>query len=227
MLLVEDDVNLTYIIKSILESVIGGYEICVGLNGAEGLEHLKSFTPDIVVSDIEMPVMNGLEMVKKIRETNLNVPIVFTTGKIAPQDVTAGYDVGADNYIKKPFTPEELDAHVKTIINLKNNSRLQVKNAIYQIGKYTFEPKKLSLIYPDSGKIELTARESQILEMLVQRKGEIINRDEILKMFWDNADPYFASRSLDVFISKLRKYLSKDETISIKNVKPVGLILDF
>ena len=227
LLLIEDDVNLGYIVKSGMEDVIGGYDVEIALNGEEGLKLLKSYSPDVIVSDIEMPVLGGLEMVRKIRQTNLDIPIIFATGKISPKDVTIGYETGADNYIKKPFTPEELDAHVRTLINIKKSGSQRVKNAIYTIGKYTFEPKKFTLIYLDSEKIKLTAKESQILELLVQNKGEIVDRDDILNMFWEKMDSYFASRSLDVFITKLRKHLSNDISISIKNVKPIGLILDF
>ena len=228
LLLIEDDVNWGYVIKSIMEDVIGGYEVDLAVNGEEGLEHLRSFTPDVIVSDIAMPVLNGLEMVKKIRQTDSDLPIVFATGRNTSKDVTVGYEVGADNYIKKPFTPEELDAHVKALINIKNNSKLRLKNTIRKIGKYyTFEPKNFALIYNDSEKKLLTARESQILELLLEHKGEIVKREGILERFWENADPFFASRSLDVFITKIRGYLSKDASVSIKNIKQIGLILDF
>jgi DNA-binding response OmpR family regulator len=227
LLLIEDDIHLGYIIKSSMEDVIGGYEVSLASNGEEGLERLKSFNPDVVVSDIEMPVMNGFETVKKIRQTNLDLPVIFASGKNSPKDVTVGYDVGADNYIKKPFTPEELDAHVKTLINIKTNSRLRLKNAVHKIGKYTFQPKNFTLTYDDSGEKILTARESQILELLLKQKGEIVKREDLLETFWENQDPVYASRSLDVFITKLRGYLSKDPSISIRNVKMTGLILNF
>jgi DNA-binding response OmpR family regulator len=228
LLLVEDDVNLVYIIKSSFEIIIGGYEVKTAANGAEGLACLKEFHPDIIVSDIEMPVMNGLEMVKKIRQTDKEIPIVFTTGKIAPQDVTAGYEAGVYNYIKKPFMPEELDAHIKALINLKTETKIRIKKELYPIGKYMFNPKNFTLLYEHSEKetLTLTARESGILELLLTNKGEVVKREYILETFWENADPVFSSRSLDVFISKLRRYLSKDASISIKNIKSVGLILD-
>ena len=226
LLLIEDDLNLGYIIKSAMEDVIGGYEVDVALNGEEGLNYLKSSIPDIIVSDIEMPVLNGLDMVKKIRQTNLDLPIILATAKITSKDVTIGYEAGADNYIKKPFAPEELDAHIKRLINMKNNVRLQLKNAIHIIGKYTFDPKKRTLIYNDSKKKVLTAKESQILELLLKHKGEVVKRDDILITFWPESD-YFTSRSLDVFISKLRRYLSQDSSISIENIRSTGLVLDF
>ncbi|MDR2622546.1 MAG: response regulator transcription factor [Dysgonamonadaceae bacterium] len=227
LLLIEDDINLSYIIKSSLEEIIGGYEVDTAANGAEGLVLWKELHPDIIVSDIEMPVMNGLEMVKKIRQTDMKIPIVFVTGKIASKDVTTGYEAGVNNYIKKPFSPEELDAHIKALINLKNDMKVRTKNKLYQVGKYLFDPKNFTLTYDNSEKKGLTARESKILELLSKHKGEIVKREDFLEMFWENQDSTFASRSLDVFISKLRKYLSKDTSISIKTIKTTGLILDF
>jgi DNA-binding response OmpR family regulator len=227
LLLIEDDTNLSYIIKSGLEEITGGYEVKTAANGAEGLVLWEKFHPDIIVSDIEMPVMSGLEMVRKIRQIDREIPVVFITGKIASKDVIAGYEAGADNYIKKPFMPEELDVHIKTLINLKINSKLRKKNAIHRIGKYTFDPKNLTLTYDDSERRTLTTKESQILELLVGHKGEIVKRGDMLEMFWENTDIVFASRSLDVFICKLRQYLKKDAAVSIINVKTIGLILDF
>jgi len=227
LLLVEDDANLAYMIKSNLEDILEEYEVCLATNGKEGLEALKSFTPDVIVSDIDMPGLNGIEMVKIIRQTNADIPIIFASGKIGSKDVTQGYSAGVDNYIKKPFTHEELDVHIKTLINIKNNSRLRLINAIHKIGKYTFDPKNLSLTYNDSEKKIMTAKESQILAMLWENKGEIVRRDDIIEKCWEKMDPVFASRSLDVFITKLRGYLSKDTSISIKNIKATGLILDY
>ena len=226
LLLIEDDINLGYIIKSALEDLFGGYEVSLASNGKEGLDRLEAFTPDIIVSDVGMPILNGLEMVKTIRQTNWDLPIIFATGKITSKDVIRGYEVGADNYIKKPFTPEELDAHIKTLINIKNNSRLRLKNAVHKIGKYTFDPKNFTLAYNDSEKRVLTAKESRILALLLEHKGEIVKRDDILKTFWPESD-YFTSRSLDVFISKLRSYLSQDASVAIKNIKATGLVLNF
>ena len=227
LLLIEDEFQLSYMIKSGLEDMIGGYEVDCVSNGEEGLERLKSSLPDVIVSDIMMPVLNGLDMVKKIRQTGSNLPVIFATAKNAPKDVVMGYAAGANNYIKKPFTPEELDAHIEAALNRKNNNTQQQKNAIHKIGNYTFIPKNFSLFYKDTDKKVLTATESHILELLLQHKGEIVKRETILELFWEKGDTKYTSRSLDVFISKLRNYLSNDISVSIKNVKSAGLILDF
>lgn len=225
LLLIEDDMDWAYIMKSSLEEIIEGYEVNIAANGKEGLVLLDAFCPDIVVSDIKMPEMDGLDMVRKIRQTDKEILIVFATGKTSAKDVAAGYEAGVNNYIKKPFLPEELDAHIKALINLRNETKVKIKKTVYAIGSYQFDPKNLFLLYNFQKQL-LTVREAQILELLVENKGEIVRRDAILLKFWDFNDPY-TSRSLDVFIAKLRGYLSKDPSIRITNVKSVGLILDF
>ena len=112
LLLVEDDANLCYIIRGGLEDMIGGYEVMTASNGEEGLKIWKEQHLDIIISDIEMPVMDGYEMVRRIRETDGFIPIVFTSGRVSPKDVVKGYELGVNNYIKKPFVAEELDAHI-------------------------------------------------------------------------------------------------------------------
>ncbi|MDR1370005.1 MAG: response regulator transcription factor [Dysgonamonadaceae bacterium] len=225
LLLIEDDSSLGYIIKSSLEEMIEGYEVALAVNGEEGLAFWKTFCPDVIVSDIEMPVMTGLDMVRKIRQTDAEIPIVFITGKTTSKDVTIGYGVGVNNYIKKPFLPEELDAHIKALINLKSSTKVKMKGALYQIGKYRFEPKSFVLIY-DSEKQKLTAREAQILELLVENKGELVKREDILLKFW-RVNDFYTSRSLDGFITRIRRHLSKDPSVRITNLKANGLILDF
>jgi DNA-binding response OmpR family regulator len=212
-------------VKTSLEEMIGDYEVSVAENGEEGLALWQSFCPDIIVSDIEMPVLNGLETVKKIRETDTETPVIFATGKTSSMDVTNGYNAGVNNYVKKPFLPEELDAHIKALINLSNGNKTRTKNSSYTIGQYVFDPKNFFLTY-DSEKKRLTAKESKILEVLLENKGEIVNRKDILIKLWES-DDFFCSRSLDVFITKMRKYLSKDPSIHITNAKGIGLILNF
>ena len=109
LLLVEDDANLSYIIQGGLEDMIGGYEVIIACNGKEGLEKYRQVKPDIIVADIEMPVMDGYEMVRRIRETDRELPILFSSARVSPKDVVKGYELGVDNYVKKPFLPEELE----------------------------------------------------------------------------------------------------------------------
>lgn len=225
LLLIEDDPNLSYIIKNSFEEIIGGYEVTIAADGEEGLTLWKTVRPDIIVSDIEMPVLKGLDVIKKIRKSDAEIPFVFATAKTASKDVIAGYEAGANNYIKKPFIPEELDAHIKALVNLKFDAKVQMKNALLKIGKYLLDLKKFYLIY-NTERIKITNREFQILKLLAEKKGEVVKRQDILLKFWGLEDT-FTSRSLDVFITKLRRSLSKDPSIKITNIKRIGLILDF
>lgn len=229
VLLVEDDKNLCFILRSSLEQMIGGYQVTVATNGREGLDALEREAFDVVVSDVEMPVMDGKEMTHAIRERHPNLAIILITGLTTARDVINGYQSGADFYIKKPFLPEELDAHIQAILRMKRENRPapiaeKETNVTYTIGQYRFVSSGNQLLFGDERQ-NLTPKEARILEMLCQRKGEVVNRDEILTAIWETAD-FYSSRSLDVFITKLRKYLSKDPHITLKVLKGVGICLE-
>ena len=226
LLLIEDDTQLTYMVKCGLEDMIGGYEIITATNGEEGLKQWKEQTPDIIVSDIEMPVMNGFDMVTKIRETDGRIPIILASGLISPKDLTHGYDTGVNNYIKKPYIPEELDAHVKALLKMINGERSKNNTSVYTLGSYRFDASKAELCDRDGKTMSLTQRESQILQILCDSAGETVKREAILARFWPEAD-YLSSRSLDVFVAKLRNRLAADDTISIVTVRGVGLKITF
>ena len=214
LLLVEDDENLAYMEKSCFEDIIEGYEVKTAVNGRQGLEEWKTFQPDVIVSDIDMPIMDGLEMVRKIREVDGDTIILFTTGLTSPKDLKAGYAAGANNYVKKPFIPEELDAHIQSLMRLKegkrstNNSQLTLKNQ------------------EDHSEKMLTAREAKILELLAVNKNEVVRRDAVLSRFWDVEDKdYFASRSLDVFIKKIRTAIEDEPSVELRTIRGVGFKL--
>lgn len=227
LLLVEDDTSLRYIIQGGLEDMIGGYEVITAANGEEGLKLWKEHRPDVIVSDIEMPVMDGYEMVKRIRETDGETPILFSSARVSPKDVVKGYGIGANNYIKKPFIPEELDAHVHALLKLSKGEKAKDESQCYKLGKeYLLDATHATLKHSSSGTSKtLTVRETGLLQMLCEKRGEVVRREAILDKFWNTEDDYFASRSLDVFVTKLRKLLSEDPTVSIKTVKGVGLML--
>ena len=227
ILLVEDDKNLSFILKSSLEQMIGGYEIEVATNGKEGLEKLAAGRFDVIVSDVEMPVMDGVTMVRQVRERYPDVAIVFITGLTTARDVINGYQSGADFYIKKPFLPEELDAHIQAVLKVKRSASVPEADGKdrYTIGKYSFFPSQNLLCDEDGYQRSLTPKEAKVLEMLCQRKGRLVSREEILIAIWQTAD-FYSSRSLDVFITKLRKYLAKDPHIGLKVQKGVGIELE-
>lgn len=229
VLLVEDDKNLCFILKSSLEQMIGGYEVTTAANGKEGLELLAKGNFDVIVSDVEMPVMDGMTMVEHIRRHYPQLAIIFITGLTTARDVINGYQSGADFYIKKPFLPEELNAHIQAILKIKQNTPTAqegptVAEESYTIGTYRFFPSQHQLSHT-TGQQTLTPKETKILEMLCQQKGRIVSRDAILTAVWGTAD-FYSSRSLDVFITKLRKYLSQDPAVSIKSLKGVGVSLE-
>lgn len=227
VLLVEDDKNLSFILKSSLEQMIGGYEIEVATNGKEGLEKLAAGRFDVIVSDVEMPVMDGVTMVRQVRERYPDVAIVFITGLTTARDVINGYQSGADFYIKKPFLPEELDAHIQAVLKVKRSASMPEADGKdrYTIGKYSFFPSQNLLCDEDGYQRSLTPKEAKVLEMLCRRKGHLVSREEILIAIWQTAD-FYSSRSLDVFITKLRKYLAKDPHIGLKVQKGVGIELE-
>lgn len=226
LLLVEDDTNLSYIVHSGLQEIIGGYEVITAFNGKEGLEAWREHHPDIIISDIDMPVMNGFEMVRLIRETDGDTPILFASALTSPKDVRKGYDIGVNNYVKKPFIPDELDAHLHAILKMKEGTKSRDESGICRFGKYVLDAKQAFLLNNESGnKTTLTVRESQLLQLLAQNKGEVVNRETILNRFWNTDDDYFASRSLDVFITKLRKLFANDPQIDIVTKRGIGLSL--
>ena len=227
LLLVEDDENLAYMEKSSLEDIIGGYEVKTAINGKDGLEVWKDFQPDVIVSDIDMPIMDGIEMVKRIREIDGDTIILFTTGLTSPKDLKAGYAAGANNYVKKPFLPEELDAHIQSLMRLKQGRRSANASNTVKLGKYLLDADHATLKNQEEGTEKmLTAREAKILEILAVNKNEVVRREAILSRFWGVEDKdYFASRSLDVFIKKIRTAIEDEPNVELKTVRGVGFKL--
>ena len=219
LLLVEDDASLAYIEKTGLEDIIGGYEVITATNGKEGLLAWQESKPDVIISDIDMPVMNGFEMVERIRETDNDVIIIFTSALTSPNDVKAGYRLGINNYVKKPFVPEELDAHIQALMKMRGGMKTQKEISHYKLGKYTLDAEHATLRNDETGISQtITQREAQILQLVVRREA-------ILSRFWNTEDDYFASRSLDVFVNKLRKLLAGETKITLKTVRGIGLQL--
>lgn len=226
LLLVEDDANLSYIVQSGLQDLIGGYEVATAANGKEGLKAWEEFRPDIIISDIDMPVMDGYEMVRRIRETDGDTPVLFASALVSPRDVKKGYEIGANNYVKKPFVPDEMDAHIRAILKMKEGSKSRNETDCYKFGAYTLDAARATLRNNDTDRMRtLTAREAQVLQLLADNLNEVVRREVILSRCWNTEEDYFASRSLDVFISKLRKLFEEDECIEIKTIRGVGLML--
>lgn len=227
VLLIEDDEACAYTIKGGLE-LIFGYEVVVAREGKEGLVMYSEFCPDVVVTDIEMPKMDGYQLVEQIRAIDKSVIIIIESQRTMPKDVLKGFELGIDDYIKKPYVAEELDVRIKKIIELKSSQPKKEKTIptdYYFIGNYKFDFINRTLQYNDF-KQKLTPFDFSILKILYDNKNTVVPRNEILDKIWGGHDEY-KSRCLDIFTSKLRKYLIKDSTVELCTVTGVGLKLQF
>ena len=214
ILLVEDEKNLVRIILDTL--VQEGFEIEVAYNGNEGLLKFHEIRPHIIVTDIMMPRMDGFEMVKRIRETDRNTPILFLSAR--SDDVVTGFELGCNDYLKKPFGIAELIVRIKALVNKPRVER-QCKN-FYTLGQYMFNPIAQTLSY--QGVLsDLSHRESEILRHLCENREQVVHTQSILLELWGD-DSFFNTRSLHVFITKLRHKLAKDKNIRIVNVRGIG-----
>lgn len=215
ILLAEDEPSLGQIVKESLES--RDFEVDYVKNGQEALEFYHQERPDILILDVMMPKKDGFSLALEIRQENKHIPIVFLTAKSQTKDVVEGFSVGGNDYLKKPFSIEELIVRINALLN-RVAIRLDTENI--PLGKYSFNATKQHLKFNDNT-IPLTHRESSLLYHLWQKRNEILDRSFILNKLWEN-DDYFSARSMDVFISKLRKKLCYDKSIEILNVRGYG-----
>lgn len=215
ILLAEDESSLGMIVKESLES--RDFKVFLTENGEEAYKVYQKEKPDILVLDVMMPKKDGFTLAKEIRLENKNIPIIFLTAKSQTSDVIEGFTHGGNDYLKKPFSMEELIVRIKSLLDRVS---LVQKNDSIAIGNYTFNHTKQHLTFKDET-ILLTHKESELLFYLFQKKNEILGRTFILKKLWGN-DDFFNARSMDVFISKLRKKLQKDSSIQIINIRGFG-----
>lgn len=213
ILLAEDEPALGQIIKDSLET--RNFEVILCKNGQIAFQKYKEEKPLLLILDVMMPVKDGFTLAQEIRKEDATIPIIFLTAKSQVKDVVEGFEVGGNDYLKKPFSMEELIVRIHAL--LKRNSF--VANEI-KIGKYLFNVKKQTLTCPDKIQ-ELTHREAKLLWHLYLQKNETLERSFILNKLWGKND-FFNARSMDVFISKLRKKLCEDKTVQIINVRGYG-----
>ncbi len=216
ILLAEDEPALGQIIKESLET--RDFNVILCDNGEKAFEKYQSETPEILVLDVMMPKKDGFTLAKDIRAIDDTIPIIFLTAKSQTQDVVEGFTIGGNDYLKKPFSMEEL---IVRINNLLNRTQVQKTSEVLQIGDYTFDFPKQTLQFNAEEKLQLTHREAHLLFHLIKNKNQVLDRSIILNKLWGN-DDFFSARSMDVFITKLRKKLSKDDTIQIINVRGFG-----
>ena len=223
ILLVEDDENLGFVTKDGLEDK--GYHVVWAKDGVEGYELFQATRFNICLVDVMMPKKDGFTLAKEIRNISADMPIFFLTARSQENDKIEGLSIGADDYITKPFSIDELDLRIKNLMNRINKGQNNSKQKdTYTLGKYVFNYPDQQLTINDSAK-KLTKKEAALLRLLCIHQGEVLQRNSILRIIW-GSDDYFLGRSMDVFITKLRKYLTEDENINIINVHGVGFKLE-
>ena len=220
VLLVEDDSNLGSITSDYLKAK--GFNCNWEINGELGYREFVKNQYDIVIMDVMMPIKDGFSTAKDIRGIDKKVPIIFLTAKSMKEDTLKGFEIGADDYITKPFNMEELTARISAILKRVSSDTESYFDDI-KIGKLTFNP-KMQILSKDDFSVNLTTKESDLLILLYKNKNDILERDHALKAIWGD-DNYFNGRSMDVYIAKLRKYLKHDEQIQIINVHGRGFKL--
>ncbi len=219
ILLAEDDFDFSNVLIQYLQ--LHDFDVVWAENGIKALEIFKRNSFDICILDVMMPKMDGFELAEELIKINPETPFIFLTAKQLKEDKIKGLQLGADDYIVKPFEVEEL---ILRLNNILKRSELNFKTPTVQeisIGKYIFDTKRLCL-KKDNSTQQLTEKEALLIEYLYQNRNQLIKREAILKNIWKN-DDYFSGRSMDVFITKIRKYFQEDKNISIESTRFIGL----
>ena len=228
VLLVEDEPTLAMIIKDTLDG--NEFDITLAANGEEGLSRYAEINPDIIVADIMMPKMDGFTMVKLIRKTDTHTPVLFLSARSAANDVVEGFETGGNDYLKKPFGMQELIIRIKALVGkaFSFTEEKPKETTVFEIGDYRFNSVTQRLAFagtptsPNADtEVELSHRESEILKRLCENRNQVVNTQNVLLDLWGD-DSFFNSRSLHVFITKLRHKLAGDERIRIVNVRGIG-----
>lgn len=222
ILYVEDDINLGFVTKDNLD--LKGYSTAYYKDGKTGLDIFKKEKFDLCILDIMLPDMDGFELAREIRKISQDVPIIFLTAKAMKEDKIKGFQTGADDYITKPFSIEELILRIEVFLKRSKKAEMhdEVQNT-FLVGKYEFDFNNLTLAIGKQKSV-LTLKEAELLKLFCINRDKILKREDILRAVWGH-DDYFMGRSLDVFISRLRKFLQQDPKIQIDNIHSVGFRL--
>jgi DNA-binding response OmpR family regulator len=218
ILLAEDDTNLGFVISDKLRA--NNYHVTLATDGNEAFQRFNEDTYHLCILDVMMPKKDGFSLAADIRKINKETPILFLTAKGETEDKVKGFEVGGDDYLTKPFSTEEFILRVKALLKRSNFTENEINTTKYQLGNYLFDSENYTLSTEIEEK-KLTKKEGEILKMLCKYKNQVLPRELVLTAVWGQ-DDYFVGRSLDVFITKLRKYLSDDERISITNIHGIG-----
>jgi DNA-binding response OmpR family regulator len=225
ILLVEDDESLGYLLSEYLK--MKDFEVTWTKNGLEGLAAMDKYLFDLAILDVMMPEMDGFTLAKEIKQKHAECPFIFLTSRSMKIDVLKGFSLGAVDYLKKPIDEEELVVRLKTLLQTLSAgkpSEATESKSMLQVGEYSFDSELLELKHQDGEVQKLTKREGQVLAILVRKKNDLCSHKEILHSIWGKND-FFNKKSLNVFVSHLRKYLAKDESIRIDNLHNQGFIL--
>jgi DNA-binding response OmpR family regulator len=222
ILLVEDDPNLGMLLQEYLS--LKGYDAHLATNGDEGLSLFLKHNYDICIFDVMMPKKDGFTLAKEVRSTNSSVPIIFLTAKSQKDDTLQGFRLGADDYMTKPFSMEELLARILAILKRSNQSPAAASPSKYSFGGFDFDTTRQQLNHRNGSSHKLTGKESELLRMLCEHIGQPLSRSVALKSIWGD-DSYFNARSMDVYVTKLRKFLKADPNIQIINLHGEGFKL--
>ncbi len=218
---VEDELNLGQIVKETLEKQ--GFELLWETDGQKVMNHFSSFIPDICILDIMLPNVDGYSLCQQIRTKFPSMPIIFLTAKVETQDLVRGFEAGGTDYIRKPFSIEELIVRINNQLHLHNGHATTIKiTEEIKLGKYTFFPLRYELQSPTEI-IKLSQRDQQVLEHFANAKNKVVDRKELLLSVWGD-DSFFNSRNLDVYIRKLRSYFKEDTSIEIQTLKGKGYL---
>lgn len=218
ILLAEDDPNLGQLLKNYL--IAREYETTLVTDGAQAMQVFRKEKYHLCLLDVMMPELDGFTLAKEIRALDPQIPIIFLTAKNLKEDVIEGFKSGADDYLTKPFSMEELIYRIEAILRRTSGKQVDTSAGFYTIGKFTFDVTKQILTYNDQSR-KLTTKESELLELLCRHRNEVLERNFALRSIWID-DNYFNARSMDVYITKLRKYLSRDTSVEILNIHGKG-----
>lgn len=214
---VEDETFLGKIVKESLES--RGFEVIMETDGNKVLKLYKQSQPDVCILDVMLPNKDGFEIADEIRNENEEIPIIFLTAKTQTDDVVKGFSMGANDYIRKPFSMEELIVRIQNVLRKKTEENKPVGDLV-GLGKFKFHINRQLLVNGNEEK-KLSFRESELLKLLYENRDKIIDRKDILNVLW-GSDSFFNSRNLDVYITKLRGYLKEDSSLEILTIKGIG-----
>lgn len=218
ILLAEDDPNLGQLLKNYLSAK--EYEATLVTDGNQALKSFRKEKFHLCLLDVMMPEVDGFAVAREIRAIDPHIPIIFLTAKNLKQDIIEGFKSGADDYLTKPFSMEELVYRIEAILRRSTRRTADAPAESYTIGRYTFDVAKQLLTFQDTSR-KLTTKESELLELLCRHRNEVLERNLALKSIWID-DNYFNARSMDVYITKLRKYLSRDDKVEILNIHGRG-----